>query len=228
MARPSIEDLSSGSIRRRTRNYDVGGLAQKLVDIIDFLRSPYVVSVDAGDIKPTFARTAPDGWLMLDGSSFNASTYPDLAAAIGTTSLPDFRGRFPIGAGGVTGAQLGATGGAGEITLTQAQLPSHTHAVTDTGHTHAVTDPGHAHTVTDPGHAHASVVLDVGAGGGGATDGAAPGQTSTETTGIAVDAAQTGIGIGAAQSGLTVENTGDGDPIEVTPPYVGVNWMIKT
>lgn len=41
----------------------------------------------------------PAGWLALDGSTFSDVEYPDLADLLGTTTLPDFTDRFPIGAG---------------------------------------------------------------------------------------------------------------------------------
>ena len=42
------------------------------------------------------------------------------------------------------------------------------------------------------------------------------------------DSAQTGITVDNAQTGITVGNTGNGDPIDINPPYVGIYWWIKT
>lgn len=41
----------------------------------------------------------PDGYLLMDGSSFSATTWPDLAKALGTVNLPDWRSdpRLPVG-----------------------------------------------------------------------------------------------------------------------------------
>lgn len=207
MPQPTITQLLTGSIRRRSRTYDVGVAARKLADVVDFIMSPYVLSVDVGDLKPTIRTTPPDGWLMLDGSTFDAGTYPELAAALGGNTLPDFRDRFPIGAGGAVG--LFGTGGAASTTLSIAQIPSHTHGITDPGHTHGITDPGHDHAALE-----ASAL-----GSGGLPGGTAGGRTSTEATGISIDRATTG---------LSVDATGGGQPVDILPPFVGINWMIKT
>ncbi len=37
----------------------------------------------------TDTSTIPDGWLKADGSSFSAATYPELADALGGTTLPN-------------------------------------------------------------------------------------------------------------------------------------------
>lgn len=47
-----------------------------------------------GTIIAYYGKTAPAGYLACDGSTFSASQYPELYAAIGTTTLPDLRGRF--------------------------------------------------------------------------------------------------------------------------------------
>jgi microcystin-dependent protein len=77
--------------------------------------------VPAGSILMYGSATAPTGWLLCDGSSVGRSEYASLFAAIGTTfgsvdgshfTLPDLRGRFPIGkAAAGTGSTLGGTGG---------------------------------------------------------------------------------------------------------------------
>ena len=39
----------------------------------------------------------PTGYLLCDGSTYSSVTYPDLFAVLGTTTLPDFRGKFARG-----------------------------------------------------------------------------------------------------------------------------------
>jgi microcystin-dependent protein len=81
----------------------------------------------------------PPGWALCDGG---LKTKLD-----GTTfTAPDLRERFIVGAGGenttnpVVGAAytngVGTDGGRNEITLTQAQMPSHTHTINQTPHSH--------------------------------------------------------------------------------------------
>jgi microcystin-dependent protein len=78
-------------------------------------------------------------YLNCDGSSFSAVTYPYLAAILGGTTLPDFRGVVPAylnqGTGrittagsGIDGNTLLAKGGTESVTLTANQIPSITSA----------------------------------------------------------------------------------------------------
>jgi len=56
-----------------------------------------VLPVGSIQIWPT--DTPPDGWLICDGTSFNATTYPTLNTILGGNTLPDLIGRFALGAG---------------------------------------------------------------------------------------------------------------------------------
>lgn len=125
--------------------------------------------------------TAPVGWLLCDGSNISRTTYASLFSVIGTTygvgdgnttfTLPDCRGRVPMGTGqgsGLTNRPLGSTAGSENTTLAVANLPSHTHGFTPTGslntessHTHGSANAGsHGHTSNN------SLLMYVGAGGG--------------------------------------------------------------
>lgn len=97
-----------------------------------------------GEIVLWAGSSAPDDafWLVCDGSHVSSADYPDLWAVIGTTyggsgatdfALPDLGGRAVIGENG--SHALASTGGAEAVTLTGAEMPSHSHI--DTGHTHA-------------------------------------------------------------------------------------------
>ena len=86
----------------------------------------------------------PNGWLLCDGSAVSRTGYPRLFAVIGTAfgdgdgsttfNVPDYRNKFPRGAG--AGDNPGTTGGEDEHTLTEDELPAHDHGITDPGHTH--------------------------------------------------------------------------------------------
>ena len=132
---------------------------------------PSVIPV--GVIEMFAGSTAPNGWLVCDGSTVSRKTYSDLFKVINTTygagnsnttfTLPDMRGRFAMGAGTGTGlnssgsgaisgsAQTARTVGQwlGEEThlLTTAELASHTHANTVSGgNTSSMsTNASHAH-----------------------------------------------------------------------------------
>lgn len=76
-----------------------------------------------GSIMAWAGTAPPDGWQLCDGS---APASPALAALVGAT-VPDLRGKFILGES-ATHAH-GSTGGAETVTLTPAQMPSHTHTV---------------------------------------------------------------------------------------------------
>lgn len=108
----------------------------------------------AGMIMPYAGITAPSGWLLCDGSAVSRTTFSALFGLLGTSfgagdgivtfNLPDMRGRVLAGtdnlggtaANRITGLTLGGSGGAasvtptgtvGNTTLTEAQIPAHTH-----------------------------------------------------------------------------------------------------
>lgn len=81
-----------------------------------------------------FARDGqpPGGFLWCNGATFSASQYPELAAYLGTNVLPDFRDRYPRGAGYVSaGAYTGW------------DLPAHQHVVPQHGHSATSAEAGH-------------------------------------------------------------------------------------
>lgn len=88
-----------------------------------------------GAIIMYYKQAPPAGWLVCNGSSFNAATYPSLAAHLGSNTLPDFRGRFPLatgnsGTGGAVNHNLGTTGGEETTLLLEEHLPPHSHGLT--------------------------------------------------------------------------------------------------
>lgn len=88
-------------------------------------------------------------FLKCNGSSFSGSTYPALAATLGTTTLPDLRGRSRFylddGSGrvtttgsGIDGSTRFSAGGNQSSTLAAANVPQLAVTVTDPGHSHDV------------------------------------------------------------------------------------------
>lgn len=118
------------------------------------------MSEPAGIVMPFAGSTAPEGWLLCDGSAVSRSTYADLFAAIGTTygsgdgsgtfNLPDLSGRVVIGVS--QSHALGSTGGEATHVLTSSELPVHVHEVPQHGHGNdiAATTPELSHTITQP------------------------------------------------------------------------------
>jgi microcystin-dependent protein len=88
--------------------------------------------------------STPEHWLPCWGSEYSIEDYPELYAVIGDTfnhpgtpegsfAVPDMGGNFPVGT--FEGYNLGVTGGANSITLTEAQIPAHKHTVNSHDHT---------------------------------------------------------------------------------------------
>ena len=84
---------------------------------------------------------APRGWAFCDGQLLGISQNTALFSLVGNTyggdgrttfSLPDLRGRAPMHPGrgpGLTDRRLGQRGGLADVTLTEQEIPSHTHTL---------------------------------------------------------------------------------------------------
>jgi len=169
-----------------------------------------VPAIPVGAVEAFAGSSAPNGWLLCDGTAVSRTTYSSLFSVVSTTfgvgdgsttfNVPDLRGRVPMGAGTGTGlnasgtgaptgtAQTARTRGAwgGEEThlLTTAEMPAHTHSPN-----------GQADFLTwDGGN------LGVASGGGLAQ---------------------------ATGSPSTTGSTGGGGRHAVIPPFVVVNYIIK-
>lgn len=169
---------------------------------------PTTPSLPVGTLMMYAAETAPDGYLLADGSAVSRVTYSDLFAVIGTTfgagdgstfNLPNLSQRFPLGAG--TGRLIGETGGSEQHELSTNELPAHTHTVTDPGHRHSLNIAGVDDTSfsAQPGHQpvadSSNVISSV--------------NTANSSTGIVINA------------------TGGGEPFSIMNPYLVVNYIIK-
>lgn len=97
------------------------------------------LTVFSGEVVMLAHTNIPDGWLACNGSAVSRTTYADLFAAIGETfgegdavntfNLPDFRGKFPMGAGGAVA--VAGTGGNPDHQITTVEMPRHTHRALD-------------------------------------------------------------------------------------------------
>lgn len=167
-------------------------------------------SVPSGSLMMWPTTTAPTGFLLCNGNAVSRTTYAALFAIIGSTfgsgdgvntfNLPDYRNRMPIGAGGLY--NLAASGGSKD-----AVTVSHSHTAT-------VTDPGHAHQMT-------RVLTDINTDA--TFDAVSQFATSDDATytNRNTDSATTGISVG-------ISTTGSSGTDANLPPYLAINFIIKT
>lgn len=91
------------------------------------------VGIPVGTVQMWVTETPPTDWLICDGTTFNTTTYPELNTLLNSNRVPDLRRRFPLGAQnivnqGESSRPLNSTGGEEKVTLSIAQLPSHSHS----------------------------------------------------------------------------------------------------
>jgi len=146
----------------------------------------------------------PTGWLLCDGSSVATATYPDLFTAIGYVyggaganfNLPDLVDVFVRG----QSSQTAGTGGADSLTLSEAQMPQHTHVVTDPGHVHGLklySNPGSNGIPSTRYGNHIATV--------------AAGNASTSAT-----------------TGITNADAGSSETFDNRPAYLEMQYIIRT
>lgn len=122
---------------------DLASQVEELMNLARFMKGHPILGISMSDDIDQFDDTTGlgsgdwEGWALCNGDN-------------GTLDLRD---RFLVGAGG--SYAVGDIGGLDSVSLTAAQMPVHSHVVTDPGHSHGVTDSGHTHVINDPGHTHA-------------------------------------------------------------------------
>lgn len=139
------------------------GIADSAVTLAKLAAAVQAALAPVGTIVAYGGASAPTGWLLCDGSTFNATTYSSLNTVLGGNTLPDLRARVPMGkAASGTGSTLLGAGGARKIASsnlpTHAHALDHDHAAFNYTHDHAAfntgSDGSHSHAISDPGHSH--------------------------------------------------------------------------
>jgi microcystin-dependent protein len=207
--------------------------------------------VPIGSITMFGGAAAPANWLICDGSSLDTTTYAKLFAVLAYTfggsganfNLPNFSGLFPTGTGVNA---IGAKGGEATHVLAAAEMPVHTHPITQVAHTHTASQPAHVHP--DPGHTHTGS-QDPHAHGGVQQTGVGnyytftgnnwfgPGQTDTQQPAVHIGAAATGLQAAGADP-VTVAATTPAGPIATgatgsgaahnnIPPWLAINFIVR-
>jgi microcystin-dependent protein len=161
--------------------------------------------------------SAPAGWLICNGSTFNAATYPELNTLLGGNTLPDLRDRVPVGVSGTKAVK--STGGSAAVTLSSGNLPSHTHTFSGTSSAAG----GHSHSMS-------SLMKTNNAAGSGASDNGGNSTVQGTTTGRfsgGQDGSTDSVANHTHTYSGTTSATGSGTAFSVQNPYVALNFIIR-
>lgn len=184
--------------------------ASLLFSKVLFAQQPYIA-----EIRLFAGNFAPAGWAFCDGSLLPISQNETLFALIGTTyggdgqttfALPDLRGRVPIGSGqgaGLSNRILGEKVGQESVTLTTANMPSHSHL---------------GRIVVNNGNATASVPT---ASSSVGTSGSFSGRIFLPNLSYKASAPDILL------QTVTTSSIGNSNPVSITKPYLGLNYIIS-
>ncbi len=177
-----------------------------------------------GQIQQFGFNFPPQGWAQCGGQLLSIAQNTALFALVGTQyggngqttfGLPDLRGRSAINQGqgpSLSNYVIGQTGGTENVTLSTAQLPSHTHPVTN--------NPAGMNASSSKATAQSPTT--------GAIFGRSVDNTGTLLPLIYLPAGTTpnvALGLNIAGS-IQVGNTGSGTPVSVLSPFLVVNFSI--
>lgn len=173
-----------------------------------------------GQIQPFGFNFAPRGWAKCDGQILPISQYTALFSLLGTTfggdgvttfALPDLRGRSIVHIGhgpGLSTISWGEKGGVEQVSITQANMPSHSHAL--------INGVANVHVYTTDSSA-ASPDSDNGANGLG---------TGTGMPDIFRESPTSGDHVGGVSISGTTAASGGNIPVQIRNPFLGINVCI--
>lgn len=164
-----------------------------------------------GEIDLVPYNFAPEGWAFCDGRILPINQNTALFSLLGTTyggdgrttfALPDLRGRLPIGVEsgpgpGLSPYTLGERGGTENVTLTNNNMPMHTHLINATTSPGTTSTPGPNEYLAQPSTPDRQEI-DIYASGTANT------QLKNNSIGL----------------------SGYGQPINIQQPYLGLNYII--
>lgn len=197
----------------------------------------------AGSIFMFAGSTAPEGFLICDGSAVSRTTYSTLYDAIGDTygsgdgsttfNVPDLVGKVAIGVSSTY--LLGSTGGEETHSLTSTEMPTHGHTIPSHGHANTIlaTTPQLSHTITQPAfnynkpngtlkNANYGIQAYNGTSSVNATRSA-----DLKIANHAAASCTMGGGISDC-SAFDTQNTGSGTTHNNMQPYITLNYVIAT
>jgi microcystin-dependent protein len=169
------------------------------------------------------------GCALAQGQLLAISTNTAMFALLGTTyggdgrttfGLPDTRGRSVIGKGsgpGLSPISLGQKGGTERVTLSVANLPSHSHAASSTlnlsgieAALNAYQKPSGPPTSGPDQYVDANKTI-----------------FTADVPNVVLSPMSIDIVGGSASATTTVDNTGGGQSFSIRDPFIGMNWLIQ-
>jgi microcystin-dependent protein len=155
---------------------------------------------------------APRNWQLCNGQLLPIQQYQALFSIIGTTyggngttnfQLPDLRGRAAVSAGqglGLSTYVLGEQNGAEQVTISQGQLPRHTHLISVNNDTTG--------TATAPGGNYISSIHE------------------TRSTASSYETYATAVSTQNTLNPSSVQQSGSSLPVTIIPPVLAINYII--
>lgn len=193
-----------------------------------YVNNNLVNSIPIGTVLPYCGNSPPNSnWVLAQGQDISRVTYSALFALIGTTfgagngtttfNVPNMTTRVPAGAGTTSGAEflLGTTGGQVTHTLTESEMPNHTHLASP--HIHTINDGSHNHSF---GVYKKAINPNFSNGEGAELSGAAT-VPNDERTGLT----NTGITLNPAVANNS--SVGGSSPHNNMQPYIALYYIIK-
>jgi microcystin-dependent protein len=238
-------NISNSFISNKEVTYDAGNADELLLNVTTGTTGVYRITkrnflktiplVPPGSIVPYGGETAPDGWLLCDGTEVKISDYTALFNVIrynfkdasqladegvNSFALPDLRGRFPLGLDNMGGPSvnrvtdiaadaIGGNSGVEGATIELENLPEHEHDMEgDSGTQYYATRVGSGPVLDDE-----AVPLTIEPGAGGTQGYASSG--------------------GVKQSATVTDAEGNivprlGEELNVMNPYLALNYIIYT
>lgn len=257
-ANTTAANITANTSATLPANTSIGSVSATEIGYLDGITSSVQTQLNtalsavapSGSIMIWSTDTAPTNWLLCNGATVSRTTYATLFAVIGTTYgagdgsttfvLPNLVGRIPIGkdANQAEFNALGETGGAKTVTLATTNLPAHTHSINHNHPESTTSTDSHSHTGTtssNGNHTHTvanSLTSEIVQSGTGATvsdndtgtTGSAGAHTHTFTTSTDSHSHTFNVPDFAGTSG----STGSGTAFSILPPYIALNYIIKT
>ncbi|MBN8683833.1 MAG: phage tail protein [Chitinophagales bacterium] len=155
-----------------------------------------------------------NGWAFCNGQLMSIAQNSALFSILGTTyggdgiqtfALPNLQGRVPIGFGTAnygTTYELGEMAGAPSVTLNAGNVPPHIHPASVTAHVQVSGNPADS---DDPANSLLTV----------------------QSNSFYASAGSPGSNLGGVAATAAVgPNTGGGQPVQIMPPYLAMNYLI--